>query len=84
MALALPANSGRPGSPPFPTQLAPLAALPQLAALDFRRCLMGELPPPVASLPALRTLLLHRNRLKELPEGAYLANLERLDLSKNE
>lgn len=85
----------RPGLPPSLTSLsmrcasfnadcAPLRKLTALARLDLRVCALAELPPQVAALPALRTLLLAGNYLRALPDGRYLASLERLDVRDNE
>ncbi|EFN52797.1 expressed protein [Chlorella variabilis] len=46
---------------------APLAALTALRFLDFARCALERLPPRLASLPQLRTLLLSDNQLTSLP-----------------
>ena len=64
--------------------MGPLAALTQLAALDLSRCRLTKLPDAVAALPALRRLGLQNNLLTELPEGVYLACLERLYLAGNQ
>lgn len=63
-------------------QLAPLAGLTSLSALDLSRCGLKELPQEAVALP-LRTLLLAGNKLAALPEGPYLAALERLDCGNN-
>lgn len=49
---------------------AALAALPALRCLDFSRCALEELPPHLAGLPQLRTLLLAANQLTTLPPPA--------------
>lgn len=71
--------------PPCPLpQVAPLGALKGLSHLNLSECGLLALPRPLATLPALRTLLVSRNRLPEaLPEGPYLASLEVVDLSLN-
>lgn len=68
---------------PFPVlQLAPLSSLKGLAQVNLNCCLLDDLPPAVAALPALRTLLLCGNKLADLPQGgSYLICLENLDLS---
>lgn len=64
-------------------QLDPLAGLTSLASLDLSGCGLGELPPEVAVLPMLRTLLLADNDLTALPGGLYLDSLESLDCGMN-
>jgi len=52
--------------------------------LNLSKCGLEGLPAEVATLPALHTLLLSGNQLRDLPqEGSYLACLESVDLSLN-
>ncbi|PRW39336.1 20 kDa chloroplastic isoform B [Chlorella sorokiniana] len=67
-----------------PGGLTPLSTLKSLALLNLSQCSLDALPPPVAALPALRTLLLFDNNLQGLPEGSYLGCLEALDLNTNQ
>ena len=83
-----PAICPQPTPPPSPScpflQLAPLTALKGLALLNLSKCGLEGLPAEVATLPALHTLLLSGNQLRDLPqEGSYLAYLESVDLSLN-
>ena len=62
---------------------AEFSRLRRLERLELRACGLRALPAPVAALPALKRLDLGINRLEDLPEGPYLANLVWLGLRQN-
>ena len=53
----------------------------QLESLDFELDLHPSVPPSVAQLPRLATLRLGSNTMTQLPAGAYLSSLQRLDIA---